>query len=432
MAFSRTQDASRSLLSLNNMFRFIHSADWQLGARFTQFGARGIRLREARIATLKRALALARDRAVDAFIIAGDLFEDNQVDEPVVSAVMDLFREYASVPIFILPGNHDPFTGPECVWLRKSFLNPPAHVHFLTQPGATNLGGAILLASPLQQKLSTIDPSLRFVELAASCPANTIKIGVTHGALAIEGKHQPNDFPIALNGATRAGLDYLAVGHWHNWLAGIDGGRIVMPGTPEPDNFANDNSGNVALVEIPGAGQPPQVQPLPVATLAWRSLSFDFASAEASRASLAAALAELSPTADSTVLRVTLTGTASPADLVSVRAWLEPACAPFLIHQLVDRTRIALGAAEVADLQTRHPILAQVLGDIDRLETLATGIVPATTAPLGASSPESPPLTLTEIQALLGPAKIDLAHLTPEFFGQLRQTLFQTLQEVAE
>jgi len=417
------------------MFRLIHTADWQLGARFAQFGAHGGRLREARIATLRRALALARDRAVDAFLIAGDLFEDNQVDDSTVTTVMDLFREFASVPIFVLPGNHDPFTGPDCIWQRKAFLSPPTHVHFLTQAGAIDLGRAVLLASPLQQKLSTIDPSLRFVELAASLPASTIKIGITHGAPAIEGKHQPNDFPIALNAATRAGLDYLALGHWHNWLAEIDGGRIVMPGTPEPDNFGNDNSGNVALVEIPGPGQPPQVQRLPVATLTWRSLSFDFASAEASRASLTTALADLAAAADRTVLRVTLTGTASPADLASVHAWLQPACAPFPIRQWVDRTRIALSVAELTDLQTRHPILAQVLGDIDRLETLATGTAPATTAATvtpGASPPESSPLTLAEVQALLGPAKIELAQLTPEFFGQLRQTLFQALQEVAE
>ena len=31
----------------------------------------------------------------------------------------------------------------------------------------------------------------------------------------------------AADAASRAGLDYLAIGHWHNWLADADGGRIV-------------------------------------------------------------------------------------------------------------------------------------------------------------------------------------------------------------
>lgn len=253
--------------------------------------------------TLRRALGLAREHGVDAFLIAGDLFEDNQVDDALVSAVLELFRAHASVPIFILPGNHDPFTGPDSVWQRKAFQAAPAHVRVLSEPGALDLGGVFLLASPLQQKLSTVDPSLRFVAQAASLPPDALKIGLTHGALAIEGKHQPNDFPIALNAASRAGLDYVAIGHWHNWLADTDGGRVVMPGTPEPDRFTNDAAGHVALVEIAGREQPPHVQPLVVNTLTWRSLPFDFLSPEASRVSLESSLNELRPNAERAVVR---------------------------------------------------------------------------------------------------------------------------------
>ncbi len=420
------------------MYRLIHSADWQMGARFAQFGARGGRLREARLVTLRRALALAREHAADAFLIAGDLFEDNQVDDSLVAAVVDSFRAHPELRVFLLPGNHDPYTGPDCVWQRRAFLAAPANVHVFREAGVVELGGgAFLLASPLHQKLSTTDPSLKLAELAAGLPADALKIGLTHGALAIEAKHQPNDFPIALDAASRAGLDYLAIGHWHNWLADTDGGRIVMPGTPEPDRFANDASGHVALVELDVHGQPPRVRALPVATLAWRLLAFDFLSAEASRAGFAATLAELAPAAERTVLRVTLAGTASPAALVEVRGWMEAALAPFLVGQLVDRTRVALGPIELADLRSRHPILAQVLTDIDRLEILATGQLSAPAAPAGADAalPESVPgpssLTLAEVQALLAPSKIDLTRLDPEFFGQLRRLLLQTLQEVA-
>jgi DNA repair exonuclease SbcCD nuclease subunit len=202
-------------------------------------------------------------------------------------------------------------------------------MHVLRESGVTDLGGnAFLVASPLHQKISTTDPSLKLVELAADLPADAIKIGITHGALAIDGKHHPNDFPIALHAATRAGLDYLAIGHWHNWLADTDGGRIVMPGTPEPDRFVNDDSGHVALVEIDAPGQPPRIQKLPVATLVWRALTFDFLHAEASRATLSTTLAELAPVAARTVLRVTLTGTASPAALAEVRSWLTPRSRP--------------------------------------------------------------------------------------------------------
>ncbi len=286
----------------------------------------------------------------------------------------------------------------------------------------------------LLQKQSSTDPSLRLAELAAGLPADVIRVGLTHGALAIESKHQPNDFPIALHAATRAGLDYLAIGHWHNWLAGTDGGRIVMPGTPEPDRFGNDDSGHVALVEIDAPGRTPRVQQVPVATLAWRTLAFDFLHPEAARASLAAALAELAPAAGRTVVRVTLTGTASPAALTGLRAWLEPALAPFLVSQVRDDTRVALSAAELADLQARHPILAQVLADIDRLEAFAGGSPPGVVAPAhpgAVAVPPASPLTLGDAQALLAPARIDLTQLTPAWFAQLRQTVFQHLPEVS-
>jgi len=470
---------------ISGMYRFIHSADWQLGARFSQFGARAEALRHARLNTLCRTLSLARQHAADAVLIAGDLFEDNQISDSLVLSVIDVFREFPELPIYILPGNHDPHTGPDCVWQRKAFLAlaPAAlgNVHVIREAGVISLGpDACLIASPLHQKRSTNDPSLKLVDLAATLPADTIKIGMTHGSLAIESKHKPDDFPIALNAATRAGLDYLAIGHWHNWLADIDGGRIVMPGTPEPDRFSNDDSGNVALVEIASSGQLPRVQKLHVATLAWRELEYDFSLAaatpdvvasvpaavtpdaapaakpDAARATFSASLSTLSPQAATTILRIVMKGAASPSTLAETRVWLETACSPFLASQIVDATTLSLTAAEISDLQSRHPILAQVLADIDRLETLATGAAVPLAQPLQpttpalaqqpdqtfvsavAVSPSVPPslplpaqpLSLTEVQNILSASKIELAQLTPAFFARLRQTLFQNLQDV--
>lgn len=307
------------------MIRFIHSADWQLGARFSQFGAQARPLRAARLSTLKATLELATQKEANAFLIAGDLFEDNQVEDALVAAVLDLFRAHPTLPIYLLPGNHDPHTGPDSVWQRQAFLHAPPHVHVLRDPTVLDLGNHVrLLAAPLHQKQSSTDPSLKLAELAASLPNDLIKIGMTHGALAIESKHQPNDFPIALHAASRAGLDYLALGHWHNWLADTDGGRLVMPGTPEPDRFANEDGGHVALVEILAPGQTPKVQKIPVATLTWRHLVFDFLNPESSRASLSHTLSELIPHADRTILRITLTGIASPAILTEIRAWPPP------------------------------------------------------------------------------------------------------------
>jgi DNA repair exonuclease SbcCD nuclease subunit len=265
------------------------------------------------------------------------------------------------------------------------------------------------------------------VSLAPELPADAIKIGITHGALAIEGRHQPNDFPIALNAATRAGLDYLAIGHWHNWLVDTDAGRIVMPGTPEPDQFGQERSGQVALVEIDAAGQLPRVQPVPVATLNWKTLAFDFHAEESARATLDQALEALKPTANRTVLRISLSGTAAPSAVTELRERIESVAHGFLICQIVDTTRVALDAVELRDLRQRHPVLAQVLSDIDQLETLATG---QAATDLVATDGGIDPLSLSEAQAILSRSKIELAHLDAAFFGQLRRLTLASLQEV--
>lgn len=410
------------------MFRFIHSSDWQMGARFRQFGTHAEALRAARLRTLRRSLEMAHKKLITTFLIAGDLFEDNQVSDELVSQTVAVFGKFPAINIYVLPGNHDPASGPEAVWNRKAVREAPANVHILREASAVDLGGAWLLASPLHQKVSSIDPSLKLVELAAEIPSEAIKIGITHGALAIEGRHQPNDFPIALEAASRAGLDYLAVGHWHNWLVGTDGGRIVMPGTPEPDQFDQERSGNVALVEIAGPGQSPRVEPLPVGTLSWKTLAFDFHATESARATLEQALAALRPEAERTVLRVALSGMASPSAVAELRAWLDAATKGFLVCQIADATRVALDEVELRDLRNRHPILAQVLADIDQLETLATGQSPAPAAP---PDEAMAPLSLAEAQTLLGRAKIDLANLDAPFFGQLRLLTLAALQEVA-
>jgi len=405
---------------IGNM-RFIHSADWQLGARFERFGTKGEALRRARLQTLRTALQAAHDHATDAFLIAGDLFEDAQVDDTVIEAALDAFRQFPNVAVFILPGNHDPNNGPSAVWQRRPFEQKPANVNLLLEPRVVEVAGALLVASPLKQKRSTSDPSQKLAELARSLPGDKMRIGITHGALAIPGKHQPNDFPIALDAATRAGLDYLAVGHWHTWQR-YDQNRLIMPGTPEPDDFGQD-AGSVALVELTARGHPPTVQRLPVATLQWTELNLDFLNLDAAKAAMEQRLDSLLPQADRIVLRVTLTGSVSPQLFDETRQWLDAKLQPYLVTEIRDETSLAFLPAELDALQQQHPLLAQTLGDLAQMEHFATN------APLPAAFSPSALIGLPEAQALLDNAKIDLRQLDIGFFKLAKQLLSAKLRE---
>ena len=400
--------------------KLLHSADWQLGKCFKQFGDKASELRQVRLETLRRALQTARDKQVDAFVVAGDLFEDNEVDDSMVRSAVGIFAAFADVPVFILPGNHDPFIGPGSVWNRASFQSAPKNVHVFRDAESIELNGGFLLASPLQQKNSTIDPSLKLVDLAAKLPAESIQIGITHGALAIPSKHEPNDFPIALNAASRAKLDYLAVGHWHNWLLNVVG-RLLMTGTPEQDEFDQTDSGYIALVEVSQRGSPPRIEKLPIAAFGWHTFDFDFLDVEAARQNLQTEIAKLIDRAKTSVARVRVRGTAAREVLTSTRRWLDDLLKPFPFAQLQDGSSLAFTPAELDFLKANHPILSQVLADLDQLAALTVGA--------RNDSASAEPLSPTDKDRLLEESHIAQSDLKPTHFELARQLLLQNLQE---
>jgi DNA repair exonuclease SbcCD nuclease subunit len=402
--------------------KLIHSADWQLGCRFSYFGEQAELLRQTRLKTLRRALEEARTRHVDAFIIAGDLFDDNEVEESIVTTALATFADFSDVPVFILPGNHDPFTGPASVWNRKCFLDAPNNVRVFRQVEFVEVNGGFLLASPLHQKQSTLDPSLKLDDLARKLPHGSLLVGITHGSLAIPGHHQPNDFPISLQAATRAGLDYLGVGHWHNWQV-YDNGRLVMPGTPEQDSFEHVGGGFIAHVVLDRKETPPHVEQVRIGAMRWRALDFNFLNIESARAILQAAVAELKAEADAAVVRVCMQGSVTREVFGTTHAWLRELLKPFPFSQLHDETSLALAPAELEHLKANHPILAQVLGDLDQVAAFTVGVrnENATTEQLSPA----------QVDKLLDDARIDRTKLTAVHFELARQMLLQKFQEIA-
>lgn len=400
--------------------KLLHSADWQLGCRFKQFGEKAGTLRGVRLKTLRLTLELAMRRNVDAFIIAGDLFDDSQVDDATVAAALDVFASFPKVKIFILPGNHDPFIGPGSVWNRKCFLGAPSNVRVFRQSEAIELDGGFLLASPLQQKKSTLDPSLKLDELARKLPRDRVQVGITHGSLAIPSQHGHSAFPVALDAATRAGLDYLALGDWHNWQV-YDNGRLVMPGTPEQDNFDQAASGFVAHVTINGKDSPPQIEQVRVGQFHWHTLDFDYLNLETARTLLQQAVASISGQTDSSVIRVRVRGSATREISLPTSQWLNDLLKPFPFSQLHDESSLALSSAELEHLKANHPILAQVLADLDQIAAFTIGAKN--------ESAHTEQLSPKQVDELLENAHIEKARLTAAHFELARQMLLQKMQE---
>jgi DNA repair exonuclease SbcCD nuclease subunit len=237
--------------------RILHTADWQLGLRAAQAGERAADVRAERLACVARIVDLAHELAVDLVLVAGDVFDRQEIDEAVLDATIDQLERLAPIPVVLLPGNHDPLEVGG-VWDRRAFARAGAHVTIACEARELEvLPGVALYPCPLTQRISTQDPTAWIPPRAEG--DQRLRIGLAHGAL--DSLPKRGNFPIALDRAEACDLDYLALGDWHGSMVR---GRTAYPGTPEQASFGEKAPGYVLLVELeqtdPAA---PRRRPLP-------------------------------------------------------------------------------------------------------------------------------------------------------------------------
>ncbi|MGH3425690.1 MAG: metallophosphoesterase family protein, partial [Nocardioidaceae bacterium] len=138
--------------------RFIASADWQIGmtASYLSEDARP-RFRQARLEAIRRLGRLARERDAAFVLVCGDVFESNQLDRQVVARAFEALKD-VPVPVYLLPGNHDPLDA-SSIYRSAAFVDGcPEHVHVLAEPGATPaVAGVEIVAAPWFSKRPLAD-----------------------------------------------------------------------------------------------------------------------------------------------------------------------------------------------------------------------------------------------------------------------------------
>ncbi len=291
-------------------FRFIHTADWQLGKAFGQFPAEtAFALRTQRLTSVETIAALARQHAVDAVLVAGDAFDSNTVADRTLIQAIEAIRAFPGPWVF-LPGNHDAALS-HSVWSRLRAMGLPGNVVIADAPTALDLwdARAMVLPAPMRRRRETEDLTRWFCE--APSAEGTLRIGLAHGSLANrlpgEAGHE-----IAEDRAARSGLAYLALGDWHG--AQEIAPRTFYAGTPEPDRHKTNEvaSGSVYLVEIEGTGAPARVIRLAVGRFAW--VRHEIALLDGTSAAVADAFDRLTSAPRDTVLSLALSGTITLAE----------------------------------------------------------------------------------------------------------------------
>lgn len=254
------------------MTRFLHTADWQIGRQFASFDPEHAPiLAEARIAVVERLAALALEQRVDAVLVAGDVFDAQTVSERTLRRLFNALAAYPG-PWLLIPGNHDAALA-ESVWTRAQRLGAvPPHVHLLLAPELRlfEAQGFAVLPAPLAQRHTYNDLTAWFDE--ADTPAGLLRIGLAHGSVqGLLSEDIDSANPIAPERAASARLDYLALGDWHGCKR-IDA-RTWYAGTPEPDRFKDNGSGQALLVEIDAPGAEPRVTQLQVGRFRWQAIA---------------------------------------------------------------------------------------------------------------------------------------------------------------
>lgn len=250
------------------MTHFLHTADWQIGRQYGQFETEDAALlAEARFDAVARIAALAAERQVDAVLVAGDVFDTQGVSDRTIRRLFAALAVYAG-PWVMIAGNHDAALA-DSVWSRAAQLGCiPPNVRVPPRPGVVDLAAQNLavLAAPLTQR-HTYDDVTQAFDAMESEPGR-IRVGLAHGSVA---GRLPDTIdatnPIAPDRASRARLDYLALGDWHGCLS-IDE-RTWYAGTPEQDRFRGNEPGYVLDVRIAAPGATPQVERVATGKYRW-------------------------------------------------------------------------------------------------------------------------------------------------------------------
>lgn len=236
------------------MIRFLHTSDWQLGMtrRFLSEEAQA-RYTQARFDAIRTMGRIAKEKQCQFMLVCGDSFESNQVDRKTVARAIEALKE-VSVPVYLLPSNHDPLNAAS-VYRSSTFIEKkPAHVHIIEDMEPIQVGeGFELVGAPWLSKRPNGNPIVDL--LNALSPAGNIKrFCAGHGVIDIftPDKEAENVIAVSkLEAAISEGkVHFIALGDRHSLTKVGSGDRIWYSGTPESTDFREDHSGFCQIVEM--------------------------------------------------------------------------------------------------------------------------------------------------------------------------------------
>lgn len=346
--------------------KLIHTADIHLDASFAGAGmppSFGNRRRQCLRDVLAAIVQRAAEWPADAVLIAGDLFDLDRVTADTAAFLRSVFERIQPVPVFIAPGNHDPFVPgspyvterwPENVVI---FERPEWQAHDVADVPLTVHGFGFNAFNITENPFGALHPP----------DDGRVHVAVAHGS---ERGRQPagKTAYAAFDAADAAdpNLHYLALGHFHRVtpITGPFTAAIYYSGAPEPHGF--DETGPLHYLEVEITPQPSgapaaQVNPVSAARTVYETYDIECDEQSHSQQIIDAIRALPAPEGRERIARIALRGTCPPPLQSALPAVYDAVAERFAFLDLVDETHPAEDYGALAAAGTTLGIFIQRL-----------------------------------------------------------------------
>ena len=222
--------------------KIVHTADLHFDTPFNEVDEKQRSINKEELKEVfKNIINFCKEKQVDILLLAGDIFDNLTLNRETIYFLENVFNYIKETRVFISPGNHDPYNNnsfyklikwPENVYIFKDKLEK-VYIEELE----TNVWGAAFNEKYVRESLIK----------GFSQNNKEINIMVIHGE--ISSSSEGNEYnPITLKDIKESGMDYIALGHRHNFSGILKEGNTFYSYSGCPQGRGFDETGDKGII----------------------------------------------------------------------------------------------------------------------------------------------------------------------------------------
>lgn len=213
----------------NNKLTFLHSGDFHLGSYFysSNLPVELVENRRENIwASIESLFSYAKEKKLDCIFLCGDIFNENYVTLSILERLNSLFKTVPETKIFIIFGNHDPYSKIS----KFRYLNLASNVFVFDEDNVKSFEFEDFNVYGISYTDRILNKSSYFEDIKLD--RKKINILLLHTDILMPNFNYMN---LNLSDIEHLGFDYIALGHIHKPQKVKE--NIIYPGSLEPLSF---------------------------------------------------------------------------------------------------------------------------------------------------------------------------------------------------